>query len=252
MVDNERIVVLPDIHAPNHNVKSLRAVIQFIEHYNPTTLIQLGDLCDWDSVTTFDPRKETDIVCIEDEVESACRVLRKIESSLSPSCRKVLIGGNHEERLTKWKVKFGHEIEMRRLKKVKDWWEYYRLKEHGWEWVQYGEVYKIGKLLFTHGFGNGGKNSAELHLKRFHKNIFFGHTHRFLTATWMTFDENPIMAASIGTLSNFNLSYLKGEPPNDWINMFATIEFMKNGKFTPHFIPIIDGKFIKDGMAYGV
>lgn len=246
----ERIVVLPDIHAPNHNTRALCAVLKFIEHYKPTMLIQLGDLCDWDSVTSFDPNREEDIVCIDDEAKAACIVLRNIESRLTPECKKVLIGGNHEHRMTKWKVKYGNLIEMRRLKKVKNWWQYYKLEENGWEWLEYGKVYKIGKLLLTHGFGAGGKNAADVHLRRFHKSLIFGHTHRFLIATWGSLDDKPIMCASIGTLSNFNLSYLKGEPPSDWINMFATVDMMDDGTFTPTFTPIINNRFVREGKLF--
>ena len=248
----ERVVVLPDIHTPNHNVPAVGAVLKFIKDYEPTTLIQLGDLCDWDSVTSFDPNRESDIKSIKEEQEASCRLLRRIEAVLPKDFKKVLIGGNHEDRVTRWKVKYGSEIQMRRRGPVSDWWEMYKLKEHGWEWLDYGGVYKMGKLLFTHGFGKGGKNMADLLLKRFHKNVIAGHSHRFLTSTWVSFDDHAIMATSIGTLSNFNLSYLRGEPPSDWIHMFATVEFVECGRFTICPVPIVGGKFVRKGKLYGV
>lgn len=247
----ERIFVIPDVHVPNHNKKAFGACLEYLKDYRPTTFISVGDWCDWDSVTSYDPKREDDVVCIEDEVNEACKVLRELEKCLPKNCNKFMIGGNHEERMTKWKVKHGHLIEMRRLRKILNWWEYYKLEEHGWKWNQYGEVYEHGHILFTHGWYTGGQH-AKRHLGLYHKCIIYGHTHEFQVAVENGFDGHPIMSASIGTLSNFNLSYLVGKPPVNWINMFATIDVMSDGTFTPSFIPIINGKFIKDGKQYGV
>ena len=162
-----------------------------------------------------------------------------------------MIGGNHEARVTKYLAAFGMSIPHRRLStKLKTWQNAYKLAERGYESVEYGEVYKIGKVLFTHGWMSSG-NHAMAHLKMFHKTLFYGHSHQFQVSTGRGQDGKPVIAASIGTLSNFNLSYLVGKPPVNWINMFATIEFMRDGTFTPSFIPIINGKFVRNGVTYG-
>lgn len=245
-----KTIVLPDIHVPNHDTPSLKAIFQFLKFYKPDRLIQLGDLCDWDSVTTYDPRRESDIVCIEDEVKAVNSFLDELESHLPKSCEKVLIGGNHEERFTKFKTKFGNEIGMRRMRKLTSWWDEYRLPDRRWSWCQYGEWRQYGKIVYTHGWYIG-KGCAAKHLNLYHKNIIFGHTHIFDVATAVGLDGNPVMGASIGTLSKTNLSYLIGKPPVNWIHMFATVETLPNGQFTPNFIPIIDGKFISNGRVFG-
>lgn len=245
----ERIVVLPDIHCPNHNKEAINAILKFNRVYKPTVLIQLGDFCDWDSVSTYDPRREEDIVSIEHEIRESNNLLDLIERSLPKKCRKIMIGGNHESRLTKFKVKHGFEISIRRMKDLKDWYEEYNLDRRGWEHCNYGEYVEVGRILYSHGWFCGGSH-ADRHLKLFHKNFIYGHTHQFQVATANGLDGKPVMAASIGTLSNFNLSYLVGKPPVNWMTMFAYIDMRSDGTFSPHFVPIVGGRFLELGKEF--
>ena len=244
-----KTVVWPDVHTPNHDKPSVKAALDFIRYYKPDRFIQLGDLCDWDSVTEFDPRRESDIVLIDDEIRASNELLDEIEGSLPKKCEKVLIGGNHEERYTKFKTRHGNELGMRRMRRVRNWWDEYNLPKRGWSWCQYGEIREYGKIIFTHGWYPGGNHSAR-HLNLYHKNIMYGHTHQFQVATAVGMDGLPIEAASIGTLSRFDLSYLVGKPPVNWVHMFAYIDTRDSGRFTPHYTHIIDGKFIEHGKEF--
>lgn len=251
MAIKERIAVLPDIHVPNHNQPAINAVFNYLKDYKPTTLIQLGDFCDWDSVSSYDVRRESDIVLIEHEVRESNRLLDTIDALVPRSCKKVMIGGNHEARYEKFKINYGFTVAIRRMKDFGSWHQEYNLAKRGWKHTEYGGIHEHGKILFTHGWYTGGQH-AKRHLGLYHKCIIYGHTHEFQVAVENGFDGHPIMSASIGTLSNFNLSYLVGKPPVNWINMFATIDVMADGTFTPSFIPIINGRFVKDGKQYGV
>lgn len=245
----DRIVVLPDIHCPNHNEGAIRAICSFNKSYKPTILVQLGDFCDWDSVTTYDPRREEDIVSIENEVRDSNTLLDEIERSLPRKCRKIMVGGNHEARYTKFAVNKGFELSIRRLKDFKSWHEEYNLDKRSWEHCEYGEHIEIGRLLFTHGWFTGGTH-AERHLRLFHKNIVYGHTHQFQVATANGLDGKPVMAASIGTLSKFDLSYLVGKPPVNWLTMFSYFDMRNDGTFSPHFVPIVGDRFYELGKEF--
>lgn len=248
----EKIVLLPDIHTPNHHVESVNAVLEFIKDYKPTHLFQLGDFCDWDSFTSYDPRRSSDIINVEEEVESANKLLDKIDSAVPKNCKKVMMGGNHEARVPKYLAKYEMEIQHRRLaKKIVSWQSAYRLDERGWKHCEYGDVWPHGKFLISHGWFTGGDH-AKKHLQLYHKNFFYGHCHEYKVSVENGFDGEPVMAMCIGTLSKFNLSYLVGKPPVNWIHMFATIDVMENGKFTPIPVPIIDGKFVRGGKLYGI
>lgn len=215
-------------------------------------LVQLGDFCDWDSVASYEVRREEDIVLIQKEIESSNNLLDAIDRNLPKKCRKIMLAGNHEARYERFKVNHGFEVAIRRMKDFGSWYEEYNLPKRGWEYFKnYGDVFNYKDLiLFTHGWASSGSH-AKKHLHMFHKNILYGHTHQWQVETGIGLDQKPIVSASIGTLSRFDLSYLVGKPPVNWVHMFATIEFMDEHSFTPHFIPIIEGRFIKDGRTYG-
>ena len=245
-----RTVVLPDIHTPNHHEPSVSAVLSFIKYYKPHRLVQLGDFCDWDSVTTYDPRRESDIVNVSGEVEASNVMFDRLDRAVPKGCEKVLIGGNHEARVTKFMAKNAMSLDFRRMGfNIRSWSGAYRLADRGWSWCDYGEFRKFGKVIYTHGWYSSG-NHAQRHLRLFHENIVYGHTHEFQVATGRGLDGLPVEAASIGTLSKFNLSYLVGKPPVNWVNMFAYIDTMSCGHFTPHYVHIINGQFVEHGRVF--
>lgn len=245
-----RTVVLPDVHTPNHDEPSVAAVLAFIKYYKPHRLIQLGDLCDWDSVTTYDPRRESDIVNISGEIDASNALLDRLDAACPKGCEKVLIGGNHEARVTRFLAASGMDLAFRRIGyKLRSWHDAYRLPQRRWSWCQYGEFRKYGKIIYTHGWYHSGQH-AKRHLGLFHENILYGHTHEFQVATGRGLDSLPVEAASIGTLSKFDLSYLVGKPPVNWCHMFAYIDTGPSGFFTPHYVHIIKGQFLELGRSF--
>lgn len=160
-----------------------------------------------------------------------------------------MVGGNHEARYERFKVSHGFQLAIRRMKDFSNWWAEYDLMRRGWKWCEYGETHEIGKILFTHGWFSGGNHAAR-HLSLWHKNLIYGHTHTFQVACGSGMDNLPILSASIGTLSKFELSYLVGKPPVNWVHMFSYVDMMDDGTFTPHFVPIINGRFIELGKQF--
>lgn len=138
---------------------------------------------------------------------------------------------------------------MRRMRRLKTWYDEYNLPDRHWSWCEYGQWREYGKVIYTHGWITGG-NHAQKHLQLFHKNIIYGHTHQFQVATGIGLDGRPVEAASIGTLSRMDLSYLVGKPPVNWVHMFAYIDTMPSGQFTPHYVHIIDGQFVELGQSF--
>ena len=187
---------------------------------------------------------------IDHEIRESNTLLDEIDSSVPKDCIRFMIGGNHEARFERFKVNHGFEVSIRRLKDFSNWYHEYNLPQRGWGYCEYGETHEIGKIVFTHGWFIGG-NHAQRHLNLWHKNLIYGHSHQFQVATGSGLDGKPVLAASIGTLSKMNLSYLMGKPPISWINMFAFIEMREDGTFTPNFIPIVDGTFIALGKEFG-
>lgn len=229
---------------------AVNAVLSFIKFYKPHILVQLGDFCDWDSVSSYDVHSNSDVQTIEREITGANNLLDKIDKVVGRDCRKYMIGGNHEARYAKFIANNGFTLSIRRMKKFSSWYEEYNLTKRGWETRDYGQHLTIEKLIFTHGWfssGSAAKKMAECFPGR---NVVFGHTHQHLIYGCMDEKGLPIESESIGTLSKFDLAYLNGKPPINWINSFMYIDMEDSGRFTKHYVRVIDGSFIEYGRKF--
>jgi len=244
------MVVLPDIHTPNCEESAIRPILKFIKYYKPDTLIQLGDFCDWDSVSSYDVRSTDDITTIEDEIFSANALLDRIDKACPKKCRKIMLGGNHEARYAKFIANNGFTLSIRRMKDFSSWHGEYELDKRGWEHVEYGDNVKIGKIVFTHGwYASGG--AAKMMAECFPgKNVIFGHTHQHLIYGCMDEHEFPIESESIGTLSRFDLAYLNGKPAKNWIHSFLYVDMNEDGTFSKHYVRVINGSFIEHNRKF--
>lgn len=251
MSTQKRIVVLPDTHSPDVDWESLNPVLSFIRYYKPTHLVHLGDLCNFDALSKYEPRNvEATKNTLDEEVKSANDLIDKLEKAVGRKCIKTITGGNHCARYPRYKVNHGFKTEISMLHKFTSWQEEYNLPKRGWESCEYGQWVTIGHIVFTHGWFIGGSH-AKRHLALFHKCIIYGHTHEWQIATGTGIDSLPIVSASIGTLSNHDLSYLVGKPPVNWCSMFAYIDMRADGSFTPHFVTVINSRFIEYGKEFG-
>jgi predicted phosphodiesterase len=243
-----KIVVIPDVHTPNHNEEAIGALLDFIKFYKPNTVIQLGDFCDWDSVSDFQPSSEAEIQPIDLEIRSANELLDRLDKACGKA-HKIMLGGNHEARLAKFHVNHGMLVGVRRMHTLRTWFDAYNLDKRGWEHYDYGKYVRIGKIIFTHGWQNF--NVKRMGEKYPGRNVIFGHLHRHEVHGWVDECDRPIESETIGTLSKFDLSYLKGSPATNWVNGFSYVDMMDNGMFSKHFVHIIDGWFVEYGKHFG-
>ena len=250
----KRTIVLPDVHTPHEHKPSVSAVIDFIKHWKPHRFIQLGDFCDFNSLSSYDLHSPSEFVTMDDEIAAANELLDKLDKVLPKNCEKYMIGGNHEDRYHKEKAKFLFESN-RVTKAVMSyqgtWANEYRLPKRGWKWVEYGQSLHLDKIVYTHGWASGPGSCIDISKRFPGKNVIFGHTHQHLVSGLMDERGFPIEIESIGTLSNFDLSYLRGKPPYNWTRGFSHIYTMPNGTFTKYFTHIIDGKFVSQNRQYG-
>ena len=250
----ERTIVLPDIHAPQHHEPSINAVIDYIKYFKPHRLILLGDVCDFNSLSTYDLHSPSEFIYLEDELDSTNDILDRLEKAVGKRCEKVLIGGNHEDRYKAYLSKhllFGEKV-TRSLKRFKDSWaDEYSLDERGWKWCEYGGHFKFGKVVYTHGWFSG-PNACQQMGKLFPgSNVVFGHSHTHQIYGCMDEKQLPIEVETIGTLSRFDLSYLRGKPPFNWVHGFVSIVTREDGRFSKRFTNIIGGSFIDERREYG-
>lgn len=161
-----------------------------------------------------------------------------------------MLGGNHEDRYEKFRVNHGNKVEVRRLRPLTSWHEEYHLNQRGWKHYDYGQHLTIGKVVFTHGWYSSGGAARKMSECFPGRNVIFGHTHQHLIYGCMDERGYPIETESIGTLSKFDLSYLRGKPPINWVCSFMYIDMREDGTFTKHYVRVIDSKFIEYGREF--
>jgi len=254
----KKIVLLPDIHHPNHNVKSMNAVFKFLTYFQPHVCnligdalemkfanhwkIRQGDLSYFKDVTVKD-------VTVKETYKSFDKdILTPLESILPSDCEKVYMGGNHEHWVKPMLAKderFKGSIEPE---------ECLNLEKRGWEWVPYLEhgkrgIKQYGKLSVTHGFYTNKYHASKM-AEVFSKSVAYGHAHDVQMYTKVTVDDDGYHTAqSIGCLCNKRPEFMRGNA-NRWVNAFGIILLREDGMYNLYVPIIIDGKFTFDGKVF--
>ncbi len=243
-------VVVPDLHVPKHSKAAVAAVQEFIEANPPDLFIQLGDLLDFSGLSRHTRRDSRPTETILESFERGNELLDEFDMLLpGPKyCRRVITLGNHED----WLDQLLNNPPDRRVEAFRGLVSVksgLRLVERGYEVIPYGKVFRIGKANFTHGW-YAGLTHAKQTAERTGINLIYGHAHDLQVYTHFTLGGLPRIVASLGCLCDLNPSYLRGKP-NKWVHAFGVVEFMNNGLFTLHAIPIIKGRFSWNGVVYG-
>jgi len=245
----KKVLILPDIHTPKEHKPSLNAALLFADDFKPDYCIQLGDLCDFNSLSRFDVVRERDLVSLQYEIDSANEMLDRIEKAVGPKCRKILTEGNHDQRPEKYRLNsWDKNIQKIWGRRLDNGAKLYGLRVRGWDFHEYGRIFRLGHAHFTHGWFTNAHHAKKT-VQRWFKTIFYGHTHTWQVHSVVGLDQLPVSAVSLGTLSRFDLDYLKGVPP-DWVHMFGYLYLMSDGTFTPYMPTIINGKFVAEGQLY--
>ena len=238
--DIYRVIILPDLHCPFQDTKTLSAVEKFMADYYWDEYVNLGDLMDFDQLSSFNKEKLRKLEArrILKDYEIANEILDRHQNIIRKNNKKAkftLLEGNHEERMERFLDKVPQfegilEIEIG-----------LKLKERGFKWVKSWterELHKIGKLHFSHG-DYISKYHASKMVDSYGVNMVYGHTHdvQNYTKTIMGKDKH-IMAQSMGHLANENkLDYIKNRP-NNWCQAVGIAEIRPDGSFNLNLITI--------------
>ena len=248
MVCKDRVLVIPDAQIPNHNKQSWQVILNFAKYYKPTEVIIIGDFIDLNSLARFQKLSPLESHTMNEEIAVTNDELDKLNKVVKHSCKKkVYLLGNHEKRYEIYKLN-NWCLEVRHINEMTTIGEELFLKDRGYKVIDYGGIYQKGFAVFTHGW-YANKYHAEKTLKRFFKNIYYGHTHGWQAFSVIGLDGNPVESVSIGCICNTDLTYLKGTPM-DWVQMYCYMDFMENGTYYPHFAKIINGRSYELGKEF--
>lgn len=151
-----KLAALGDIHIPYHDPLAVGVTLKFLRAFRPDKLIVMGDVFDFYQFSAFD-RNPARVRSLQNDLDEARVFLNQLESAVGPSCERVYIEGNHEDRLRRYLWKRAPELasfaELELAKLLK-------LEERDWQFFPYhdpvnrvGEIgHRDGELLAVHGW----------------------------------------------------------------------------------------------------
>jgi Calcineurin-like phosphoesterase len=242
---------LYDIHFPQYDQKTFRAILSFIRQNHVDGLLLGGDALDlgcvshWNANLPGTKRKgelKSDLDGFDKEI------LQPIEALLPRSCQKVFLTGNHERMLDQ-----DLSESMPELDGMLDFKQYLRLADRGFTVVPLGGEYRIGDLLCIHGevVGSGDGNAAKKAVEIYCQNVLMGHGHQLQASSKCSPSSNKKkicawMSPIVGFVSP---RYLKPRA-NAWVNGFTLVYVRDNGTFNLYPTVITDGVFSFGPVTY--
>ena len=239
----KRAIVIPDQHYPIEDKKAVSVVLQAIEIVKPALFINLGDVGEWESVSSWKYKKikrpplEYQLPMVDEEIKLTNRGIDKFDKALKKvDCKKkVICAGNHDEWLDAFVLEHPYleEYTFRRACK----WE-----ERGYDFYEHNEPFRIGNLAFTHG-AYATMHHAKKHIEAYGENIIYGHVHDIQRHTKT--DLGGTKAAwSLGCLKDMSAEknrWLKGRLHN-WNHAFGIVDWFEDDNFKVEVVEIINGK----------
>lgn len=236
----DRIVVLSDMQIPYQDEKTIAAVSRFMDDFEPNVIVADGDILDFYGLSTFthNPLHASDVQNEIDIYESIFAPW----SRRFPTAARVLLCGNHEDRLRKYiweNVGFAslRALDMEMLLSVGGTWKV----------LDYGSHVKISDTLIVHGDKVRQKagQSAQATFDSLGMSVIMGHTHRASQASHRNARGQHVMIEN-GCLCRLDPEY--AALPN-WTQAF-TVGYVNNGSVHWYVIPILEDGFRAEGRFY--
>lgn len=192
-----RAVVYGDSHFPFQDDACLQIVQGVVKDVKPHVLLHVGDLVDAWQISRFD-KDPARMDTLQDNIDAAREHLHQM-AALAPKARRVLLEGNHENRLTR--AICGMEGVQRELAKLRafqeamTWRVLLDLDAIGFEWVPdkiQSKTPILPKLITKHGsiVRKAAGMTARGEWEKYGRSGLSGHTHRL--CAWRHRDANGV------------------------------------------------------------
>lgn len=246
-----KLLIVPDVHTPYHDLKAWACVLDVARRWRPDGCVQLGDFCSLDSVSSHphDPKKTLPLA---DEMSGSNLALDELDAALREGgCsrgNKWFLEGNHCARLDRHVLKFAPE-----LRPFIDWRDMLKLDRRGWRVTPYKESLAFGHLRLSHDVGRAGVNAARQSVCDVGHSIAFGHTHQMQVTYRGTQAGERHVGATLGWLGDAQaIDYRHRDlVKREWQLGFGVAYFLASGEFWLQAVPIVGGRCVIDGAVFG-
>ena len=240
----KRAIVVPDQHFPIHDESAVKVVLKAIEFVKPDIFINLGDVGEWESVSSWQykrrkrPPIEYQLKEMIQEIKEVNKCIDRFDKVLDKvKCKeRYILAGNHDEWLDAW-VEENPYLDQYTFRNACKW------DERGYEYRVYNEVLSLGKLNFIHG-AYTTVTHAKKHLDAYGANIVYGHVHDIQRHSHTKLDDDGIASWSMGCLKDMSAEknrWLKGRLHN-WNHAFGIVTWFDDDLFQLEPIEIVKGK----------
>lgn len=240
----QRILICPDVHIPYQDPVAWECFLCVAEQWKPDTLVFLGDVVDLYQVSAH-PKDPTRRITFQEEIAATNQELGRVGALKVPEV--IYCEGNHETRLQRMLI-----AQAPQLVGMVDVRDLLQVDRRGWTWVPYGTHHRIGKLHFTHDIGHCGVYAARQSSMAFGHNIIFGHTHRAGAHYESTVNGDRHVAWMMGWLGDPTaIDYQhRAKVTRNSQHGFGVAHIDHEGNGWVHFVPIIGGACVVDGVVY--
>lgn len=178
-------VLYGDTHIPFEDPATVKVVQGVVRDVRPDVLVHMGDLVDCWQISRFD-KDPTRVDTLQENIDAARRHLHEM-AQVAPQARRVLLEGNHENRLSRAMASMeGPHRSVAQLRAVQEavqWPNLLQLAGIGWEWVPEREQSRtpvVPKIITKHGgvVRKWSGWSAKGEWEKYGRSGASGHTHR--------------------------------------------------------------------------
>jgi len=182
--DGYRVAILNDLQIPFQDRKTVAAVERFLADFKPDLEIYNGDIIDFYTISAFDQNPSRSFR-LQDELDAGRRWLYG-RAEANPGARKILIEGNHEDRLRRWLWRHGPELSGLRALTPE---ALLGLDEANIERINYRSIVDLHGFRIEHGYKTTGSTAYPTNVSRWMaiatgSSGLCGHTHRFSVYSW--------------------------------------------------------------------
>ena len=252
-----KILVIPDTQIkPGVDLQYLYCIGQYIVDTKPDVIVHLGDLADFNSISSHNTPYEQEGTRLADDIDSAKAGLGLIMEPIAEynehmkeikkkqyKPRKCITLGNHEDRLIRYLHNHPELVGF-----VPE--DILGLAEYGFEVVPFKEILTIEGVNFSHYFqttaaGNPPSSARALLNKRV-SSCVMGHRQGLDWAHTYTPDGKKISCIICGSCYDHDEPYMAQMNKTHWRGLIV-LDNVKDGVFDECFVPL---RWIKDTYNY--
>ena len=250
--DVQTIVVLSDVHVPEHDGPFWRVLLMWLREHRPHELILSGDFGEFGSVSQHGGANEAKLT---EDLADVGAALDQLRDAVGNDCRMTYLEGNHESRLPRavssWAPTFTGAVDLPVM---------LELERRNIEWVpEYAQPVHRGLLRVLHGHQMLGKygprhhaaKAADVYGSQPHVEIVYGHVHA------AQHHVKPVAGGSVSatatgcgrTIGADRVRWLAGREAG-WHHGFVVAYVYEQQQAQVYNVKVRDGKFIWGGKAY--